>query len=112
MCLFVIKITRTSILPIELFIANTLIIHRWFKWCNGNEMIESSKRTVVLTCIKIRLKTLHNCKYLVMYFESVLIKNVIWKSQEILEICQEKSGRFFQLDLWQPCRGSTANFCQ
>ena len=31
-------------------------------------MIESSKRTVVLTCIKIRLKTLHNFKSLVMYF--------------------------------------------
>ena len=67
LCLFSDKLclqgNNTSILLIELFIASTSIIHRWFKWCNGSLMIKFSKKTVVLTCIKIRMKVLYsfNC---------------------------------------------------
>ena len=59
-------------------------------------MIEFSKRTVVLSSIKLRLKALHNIKSFLCIFESVLIR-ISSKSQE------ENSGNFLKLDLWQPC---------
>ena len=83
------NLVNTSILLIELFISNTSIMHIW---CNLNEMIESTKRTDVLTCIKIKLKTWHSFKSLVMFFEFALIKKFIKKN----------SRTFFQLGLWQP----------
>ena len=52
----------TSILLIELFIAYTSIIHKWLITCNGSYMIKSCKKTVVLTCIELRLKTLNTFK--------------------------------------------------
>ena len=39
-------------------------------------------RTVVLTCIKLRLKTLPNFKFLFVYFEQVIVKNLIKNSKK------------------------------
>ena len=45
---------NTNISLIELFIANTAIIHRWFKQCNGSLMIElGKKKTAALTVTKL-----------------------------------------------------------
>ena len=69
-CVYLLCGRDTIILLIELFIAHTSIIHRSFKWCNKSYIIKSSKRTLVLTCTKLSLKTLN----LKSYFKCFLIR--------------------------------------